>query len=69
MGGWKEECYSNIIEKDNILIRIEKLRDELHTIVNETRGSDNKVITKSQELDKLLNEYYIDKTISIGNSD
>ncbi|MTI62134.1 MAG: aspartyl-phosphate phosphatase Spo0E family protein [Firmicutes bacterium] len=36
---------------------IQDLRKELHKLVREKGMQDESVITKSQELDKLLNEY------------
>lgn len=45
------------IEKKKIIVMIQDLRKELHKLVDEKGMQDESVIMKSQELDKLLNEY------------
>ncbi|QTL96586.1 Spo0E family sporulation regulatory protein-aspartic acid phosphatase [Iocasia frigidifontis] len=45
------------IEKKKIIAMIQDLRKELHKLVKEKGMQDENVIMKSQELDKLLNEY------------
>ncbi len=50
-------CNSNKVNSDELLIKIEKMRNELNKIVDKNERIDSKVISKSQELDELINEY------------
>ena len=46
------------MDKKELLKRIEKLREELHKLVENKDGNvDDEVVKKSEELDNVLNKY------------
>ncbi len=46
------------MERENLLMKIEKLRQEMYIIMNKRKKfTDQKLIKKSNKMDKLLNQY------------